>query len=49
MALRPGDTIPRLALFRAIAQPVFNAELFRDGPTLVHFYTFAYTGGPGAG
>jgi hypothetical protein len=49
MPLVPGDTVPPLVVFRTIGEPVFNSELFRDGPTLLHFFPFAFTGGPGAG
>lgn len=49
MDLRPGDKIPEFTVWRAFKEPVTAAELFADGPTLVQFYIFDFTGSPEGG
>jgi hypothetical protein len=44
-----GDRVPDFSVFRAFKDPVESAELFADGPTLVHFYVFDFTGSPEGG
>jgi len=44
-----GDRVPEFGVFRAFKDPVEGRELFADGPTLVHFYVFDFSGSPEGG
>ena len=44
MALRPGDPAPDFTLPDTHGTPVHLADLFADGPVLVVFYPFAFSG-----
>lgn len=44
-----GDRVTEFSVFRAFKDPVGSAELFADGPTLVHFYVFDFSGSPEGG
>ena len=47
--LAVGDRVPEFSVFRAFKDPVGSRELFAEGPTVVHFYIFDFSGSPEGG
>ena len=47
--LAVGDRVPEFSVFRAFKDPVGSRELFTEGPTVVHFYIFDFSGSPEGG
>ncbi len=49
MALQVGEKVPEFRIIRGPGDAVSSSELFADGPTVLHFYVFDFTGSPEGG
>jgi hypothetical protein len=49
VSLEAGDRVPEFSVFRGFKDPIGSRELLAEGPTLVHFYVFDFSGSPEGG